>query len=240
MPARNFILALFVVFSFSSCNSQNPHIKDLGPDEFQKAIAKPKAQLVDVRTREEYNGKHIDDAVNIDIDSPDFDKRLNELDKTIPIYFYCLSGKRSSKAGDVAVKEGFDLVYNLKGGITAWLNASKPVITPNGKEPAPGMSFDDYLLRIKNPDKLVLVDFNAVWCGPCKVLKPIVLKTAKKNSDKIDLFEVDVDKNPAVSKAMNVQGIPLLILYKQGKEVWRSLGLIDESTLVDKVKEFTK
>lgn len=117
-------------------------------------------------------------------------------------------------------------------------NAS-PVVA-GGKESQTGMSFDDYLKRIKNPDKFVLVDFDAVWCGPCKTLKPIVQKTVKKNSGKIELLEIDVDKNPVVGKNMNVRGIPLLILYKQGKEVWRSMGLIDESELVSKLKEFTK
>jgi len=103
-----------------------------------------------------------------------------------------------------------------------------------------GLSFDDYLAYIKNPNKLVLVDFNATWCGPCKQLKPAVLRQCKKNSEKVELFEVDVDKNPKVASTMNISGIPLLILYKQGKEVWRSMGLIDESELAGKLKEFIK
>ena len=110
-----------------------------------------------------------------------------------------------------------------------------------GQTPATGLSFDDYLARIKSPDKqLVLVDFYATWCGPCKQLKPAVVRQSKKNSDKVELFEIDVDKNPKVASTMNISGIPLLILYRQGKEVWRSMGLIEESELAGKLKEFIK
>jgi thioredoxin 1 len=101
-----------------------------------------------------------------------------------------------------------------------------------------GMSFDDYLAHIKSSDKLVLVDFNAVWCGPCRMLKPRVEKQIKMNSDKVELFEVDCDKNPQVAAAMNIKNIPLLILYKQGKEVWRSLGLISENEIAEQLKQF--
>ena len=112
-------------------------------------------------------------------------------------------------------------------------NAQKP-------ENLTGLSFDDYLARIKNPNKLVLIDFNAVWCGPCKTLKPIVTRLAHKNEAKLELIEIDVDKNPKVASTMNITGIPLLILYKQGKEVWRNMGLLDESELASKLNPFLK
>ena len=103
-----------------------------------------------------------------------------------------------------------------------------------------GMSFDDYLNHLKNSNKLVLVDFYAVWCGPCKMLKPVLHQVEKKYSDKMEVFAIDVDENPTVANTMNVQGIPMLVLYKQGKEVWRTVGLTDENTITDKVKEFSK
>ena len=65
-------------------------------------------------------------------------------------------------------------------------------------------------------------------------------KVVKKYSDKVELFDIDVDKNSTVANAMNVKGIPLVIFYKQGKEVWRSMGLIEEELLTEKVLEFTK
>src|SRR4051812_18531952 len=84
-------------------------------------------------------------------------------------------------------------------------------VTATATPPKSGMSFDDYLNHIKGSGKLVLVDFSAVWCGPCKTLKPLVHQAVKKNSDKVELFEIDVDQNPVVSSTMQVKGIPLLI-----------------------------
>ena len=86
----------------------------------------------------------------------------------------------------------------------------------------------------------MLVDFYAVWCGPCKMLKPVLHQVEKKYGDKMEVFAIDVDENPIVANTMNVQGIPMLVLYKQGKEVWRTVGLTDENTITDKVKEFSK
>jgi thioredoxin len=143
---------------------------------------------------------------------------------------YCLSGGRSSKASALISSKGYNQVYNLDGGILAWTNAGEPVESPAGETGKNGLSMDDYLAKVKS-DKLVLVDFSAVWCGPCKQLKPIVDKIAEEQKDKLEVLPIDVDKNPAVSNAMHISGIPLLVLYKNGKEVWRQLGLTDRGNI---------
>jgi len=238
MKLKSFIAVFLITLAFTSCSTSASNVKNLSSDEFQKGIAVKGAQLIDVRTAEEYNEKHIAGAVNMNFNSGNFKEQINSLDKKQPVYFYCLSGGRSKKAAELASEEGFENVNNLTTGITGWIGADKPVTTANGEAPQAGLSMDDYLAHIKNPDKLVLVDFNAVWCGPCKTLKPIVTKLEKKNSAKLELFEIDVDKNPKVATAMNINGIPLLILYKNGKEVWRNMGLIDENELAGKLKQF--
>jgi thioredoxin 1 len=238
MRIKNFVGVLLLAISMVSCNGQNKGVKDIGAAEFEKGLQQPGAQLVDVRTPEEYNEKHLKGATHININDKDFEKRLGELDKSKPVYIYCLSGGRSSRAANLAVKTGFKEVYNLEGGITSWIGTGKPVETATGGKPAMGMSFDDYLNHIK-AHKLVLVDFNATWCGPCKILKPIVHKVVKKNEGKVDLFDIDVDKNPDVANTMKVSGIPLILLYKDGKEVWRQMGLTDEDTLNAKIQAFS-
>jgi|ERR1043165_124719 thioredoxin len=240
MRAMGAVLLAFLLFA--GCNSQNSSVKNLSPADFESAIKQAEAQLVDVRTPEEYLEKHIAGAKNIDINDPGFEKQMLGLDKSKPTYIYCLAGARSRKAADFAAKNGFGNVSNLESGMNAWLAENKPVVSGTGEPVNPegmGMSFDDYLNHLKASPKLVLVDFNAVWCGPCKTLKPIVAKIVKENADKVDLFDIDVDKNVAVAKTMNVRSIPLLILYKQGKEVWRVIGAVDEETIAAKVKEFS-
>ena len=105
---------------------------------------------------------------------------------------------------------------------------------------AGGMTFEDYLYHVKNTEKLVLVDFSAVWCGPCKMLRPSVDKVVSDYSSKVELFAVDIDKNSAVANTMHITAIPLLVLYRNGKEVWRNLGLTDEETISDAIKKFSK
>lgn len=234
MKVSNIFFAVF--FLLTACNAQG--VKNLTPNEFEKAITAANIQLVDVRTPEEYAEKRINGASNINVNDAGFEKKLSALDKEKPLYVYCLAGSRSSKAAETASKMGFKEVYNLEGGINAWSNADKPLQTSaTGNRRTAGMSFEDYLAYIKKSKKLVLVDFSAVWCGPCKIIKPVVHKIEKDNADAVELFEVDVDKNPLISKAMNITGIPLLILYKNGKEVWRNMGVTDEATIVEQIKK---
>lgn len=232
---------LFLLLAFTSCNSQSSY-KNISVTDFSVGITQTGSQMVDVRSPEEYNEKHIAKAINYNINDANFEANMNLLDKKRPVYFYCLAGSRSKKAADWASANGFTQVYNLESGINSWLKEGKPVVNANGEKTngSTGMTFDDYLNHLKTSDKLVLVDFNAVWCGPCKVLKPTVLKLVKKYSAQVSLLDIDVDQNNIVANTMNVNAIPLLILYKQGKEVWRNMGVVAEDDLEAKLKEFSK
>ncbi|MBL0310849.1 MAG: thioredoxin [Bacteroidetes bacterium] len=231
-----FLLAL----TFAACTGQSPTVKNLNADEFEKGIKGKNIQLLDVRTPGEYSEKHLAHSKNINLNEAGFETQLNKMDKSKPLYVYCLAGSRSAQAAELATKNGFKEIYNLEGGINAWIGGRKPVETSSGEAPDMGMSFDDYLNQLKAKDKLVLVDFNAVWCGPCKILKPIVHRVIKNNNAKAELLEIDVDKNPEISRTMHISGIPLLVLYKQGKEVWRAMGLTDEGTIEKQIQKFSK
>lgn len=239
---KSFFALAVSIFLLFGCNSQTPGVKNLDANQFEKAISSAGAQLVDVRTPNEFNEKHLAGAKNIDINGPDFEESMAKLDKDKPVYIYCLSGGRSRRASDWAASNGFKDVSNLEFGINSWIDANKTVVSGNGDvlSGKSGMTFDEYLGHIKSAKKMVLVDFNAVWCGPCKILKPTVIKVVKKNSDQVELFDIDVDKNNMVASAMNVRSIPLLLLYKDGKEVWRNLGLADENLISQKIAEFSK
>lgn len=91
--------------------------------------------------------------------------------------------------------------------------------------------------EIINKDKLVLVDFFAEWCGPCKMMTP-VLKQVKDNlGDRVSIIKIDVDKNQSLAAKYQVRGVPTLLLFKNGQQVWRQSGMVPKNDLINLIMD---
>jgi len=85
--------------------------------------------------------------------------------------------------------------------------------------------------EVVNSHPLVLVDFHATWCGPCKTLTPILKEVKNKVGEGVKIVKIDVDKHQQLSAQMGVRGVPTMVLYKNGTQVWRQSGVVPASQL---------
>ena len=117
---------LFLTFIGFICSGYSQD--KLKPDAFEaKLLADKTVQLVDVRTPEEVAQGYIDGALNLNFNAEDFQQNVEKLDKSRPVLLYCAAGGRSARAGELLKKLGFQIVFDLQGGMNAWRKAAKTV-----------------------------------------------------------------------------------------------------------------
>jgi rhodanese-related sulfurtransferase len=227
---------IFATILFSaiiiSCTAQNKNA--LTADEFEKAIiTKENIQILDVRTADEFFSGHIKNALQADWNNKtEFERRLGFIDKDKPVYVYCLVGGRSAAAADMMRIAGYKNVYDLKGGTNAWRAAKKPLV---GAGTEKQMSIDELNAYIKG-SQIVLVDFGASWCPPCKQMEPVMKSLTENNKGKFTLLKVDGGRDQDILQVYKVTELPVFIVFKDGKQVWRKNGIATEKEIADQIK----
>lgn len=221
----------------NSCTNGQSSKTNLSPEDFLKKITElPNAPIIDVRTSGEFEGGHIANSINIDWNGNNFDKEISAFDKAEPIFIYCLSGGRSGSAASQMRSQGFKEVYELDGGIMRWKSANLPLTTdPSIAPKEEGMTKVEFD-KLINSEKLVLVDFYAEWCGPCKKMAPLLEEISKEMADKVTIIRIDSDKNPLISEILKIEALPTLLLYKESKNTWKNVGFLTKEEIVEHLK----
>lgn len=238
------LFSLCAAILFSCTNQQQAQAaspvgseaKRISAVEFSERTQASKEQtIIDVRTPEEYTESHITNAINMNWNAPEFQNQVAVLDKSKPIYVYCMRGSRSAEASDYLAKNGFTEIYDLEGGITKWREAHLAEISDTSVVSAAGMTVQQYEALLKT-DKYVLVDFYATWCGPCKAMEPILEDISKTMGDKVEIVRIDTDQNEELSKHFDIEYLPTIKIYKNQKLVWDIEGAQTKEQLLKHLK----
>jgi len=213
---------LLLLFSYAA------YAQTVNADQFEKSLMRQhSAQLLDVRTQAEYDAGHLAHAVLANIeDKATFTEQLNTLDKTQPVYLYA-ADSRSHAAAQWMRANGFIQITELDGGIDAWKAAGKPVEKTSGTHP---ISEKEYLQMI-SAQPLVLIDFGASWCVPCRQMQPVIDTLAEQYSGVLTITFVDGGTQTLLMQDLHVNDMPAYILYRGGKEVWRKEGIVPKAEM---------
>jgi thioredoxin 1 len=92
-------------------------------------------------------------------------------------------------------------------------------------------------IELVGTDKPVLVDFSAEWCGPCKMMAPILKQVKDSLQEMVTIIKIDVDKNPALANSYAISGVPTLMLFRNGRVLWRQSGVVPAAQLKDVIQK---
>lgn len=93
--------------------------------------------------------------------------------------------------------------------------------------------------EIIQSDKPVLVDFFATWCGPCQILAPILKEVKDQLGDRVSIIKIDVDKNQALAAQYQVRGVPTMMLFQNGQQLWRQSGVLSKEQIASVILQKT-
>ncbi len=228
---RLLIISFFLLVTNVFAQNKDKYLLSINDFETKLRENSGVAQLVDVRTPEEFMRGHLKRAINLNFNDDNFEDIVKiKLDKTRPVFVYCFSGRRSTDAAAFLRDLGYKEVYDMAGGFAKWTSSSKPYASNNTTtQPIAAFTLEN-LDRVVKSNNLVLIDFYADWCGPCKKMNPILNRIADQNKH-VKLLKIDAEKSDNIASVFKVEEIPTYVIIKNGHQVWRGVGEMDEAEL---------
>ncbi len=229
MKRFSVLVLISLIITYCQAQSKESSLTVIG---FEQAINISGVQLLDVRTAAEYNSGHLRKSLQADwYNQQQFKDRTQHLDKSKPLYVYCQTGIRSAATVKLLKKNGFINVQDMKGGLIAWKKTDKPV---EGAIKVIQLTLRDYNEQISSSNT-VLVDFGASWCPPCRKMEPIITQLKNGSANRYSVVNIDAATQTDLLKQLNIEALPVFIVYKNGKEVWRKQGIVTLEELKSKL-----
>ncbi len=218
---KNSITAIVLLFTIAGF-AQNQITLEL--DAFySKIIAEKNPQLIDARSPEEFAINHLNGAVNFNLETKNYAEYVNRLDKSRPVFIYSIGAGRSNLLAKELLKNGFTEVHDLQGGIAAWIGGGKSFYS-NTKSKLSLAAYKKVIAENNN----VLVDIGSRYCGACKKVKPVLETIKAEHGTHLKIVEIDLEESPQViADLKTVKVFPTLILYQNGKIVFKKDGAAD-------------
>lgn len=233
------LLAAVVLNSCSTGQNRSNLPTTLSATEFSEKIkGLPAATIVDVRTPDEFSKGHLVNALNCDWNGDAFEQQIATIDKSQPVFVYCLSGGRSSSAANKMRSEGFETVYELAGGIMKWRAAQLPETSRNASKTS-GLT-KQQLEELIQSNAVVLIDFYADWCAPCKKMKSYLDDISNELSGKVKVVRINADENQSICTELHIDALPVVHLYKNNELLWSNTGFVEKAVILNHLNSAVK
>jgi thioredoxin len=230
------LTAIILVSLLANLSAQM--VQNVDAAKFKQLMTTENGIILDVRTPEEYSRGHIQGSTSINISDPEFVTKLGLLQKDKTILIYCLSGSRSNVAANYMSKMGFKKIYALQRGLMDWNNQSYPLEKSSQAVASSGTTYSEQSFgKLIKDNRLVLIDFHAIWCGPCKAMNPVIEKVSADFKGKARVEKIDIEINKLIASTYQVLSVPGFVLFKGGVKVWSHNGTISYNDLAGVIKK---
>lgn len=236
---RNFqtIISLFIFLTLSSCAQETGYFQ-LNATDFQNISTTTPGILLDVRTLGEYKNGHIENSGQLNYYASDFREKLLLLPDNQPVYLYCNTGYRSERAAKFLAANGYSQVYNLEKGIMEWNLKNLPVIVDPDASPDKENMMDLAAYNsLINTDSLVLIDFYAPWCAPCRKMMPMIDSLKTEYHGSVNILKINADASKKLIKELKIESVPYFALYRNGMQLFSHYGIIGREELVKRLNQ---
>lgn len=227
MRTFSFIVLLMINFFAQA------QVTSLSAVEFKALIDKKNGLLLDTRSAPEFARGHIAGAMLIDLQSPTLQQTLLALPKNKPLYLYCYSGARSMNTAQFLVQNGYTNVFNMQRGLIDWSRNNFPLTTNDAAQlqPQPDAVTVEAYQKLVQKKGLLLIDFYAPWCVPCKQMQPMIEELKKEYAGRVEVIRANYDASKELANKLNVTTVPYFVFLRGSSVLYTKEGLTSKQEL---------